>query len=58
MLLGYKVEIKKINGSKFITSYYLFDEMRGKVFLSSIEYDENYKIFKIVKGGTIDYVAR
>jgi len=55
----YKVEIKKINSSKFKTSYYYFDKVRDvKAFLFSFQYDINYKILKIEKGGTIDYLPR
>lgn len=52
----YKVEINKLEESIFQTSYYLINHLDQKIILSAFYYDVNYKLLKIQKGGTIDYI--
>lgn len=53
----YKVEITKLKNSKsFQTSYYLINHLDVQVILSTFYYDKNYRINKIQRGGTINYV--
>ncbi|MEC5395949.1 hypothetical protein [Bergeyella sp. RCAD1439] len=51
----YKTEIKKVDKTVFKTSTILTNDMQEEVLLSSIFYDENYRIIKIEKQGLFTF---